>query len=88
MRIAPDHANIGRFICLHEQTLVHGFFEALTRTVLDKTTTSTSCLAGDGTVIEAACSHYRLLKEEALRTRVSDARARLQQATLKRQIEQ
>ena len=85
--IAPDHANIGRFICLHEQTLVHGFFEALTRTVLDKTTTSTSCLAGDGTVIEAACSHYRLLKEEALRTRVSDARARLQQAPLKQQAE-
>jgi transposase len=63
--IAPDHANIGRFICLHEQALAQAFFEALTRTVLDRTTTSTSCLAGDGTVIEAVCSHYRLLNEEA-----------------------
>ncbi len=26
--ITPDHANIRRFICLHEQTLVHGFFRS------------------------------------------------------------
>ena len=30
-------------------------------------------LAGDGTVIEAACSHYNLLKEESVRSRVSKA---------------
>ena len=28
--IAPDHANIGRFICLHEQIMAQDFFEALT----------------------------------------------------------
>ena len=75
--IAPDHANIGRFICLHEQIMAQDFFEALTRTILTKTATSTARLAGDGTVIEAACSHYRLLKEDAVRARVSEAQARL-----------
>ncbi|XKH59044.1 IS1182 family transposase [Halomonas sediminis] len=85
--IAPDHANIGRFICLHEQALAQEFFEALTRTVLARTATSTACLAGDGTVIEAACSHYRLLREEAVRTRVSDALTRHQQTPLEQQDE-
>lgn len=54
--IAPDHANIGRFICLHEQTLSQAFFEALTHTILARTGASTACLAGDRTVAEAACS--------------------------------
>lgn len=85
--IAPDHANIGRFICLHEQALSQEFFEALTRTVLARTGTSTACLAGDGTVIEAACSHYRLLKEEAVRAQVSEARIGHQQASLEQQDE-
>lgn len=85
--IAPDHANIGRFICLHEQALSQTFFEALTRTVLARTGTSTACLAGDGTVIEAACSHYRLLKEEAVRARVSKARIGHQQALPEQQDE-
>jgi len=85
--IAPDHANIGRFICLHEQIMAQDFFEALTRTVLTRTATSTARLAGDGTVIEAACSHYRLLKEDAVRARVSEAQARLQQASPEQQGE-
>jgi transposase len=85
--IAPDHANIGRFICLHEQALAQEFFEALTRTVLTRTATSAARLAGDGTVIEAACSHYRLLKEEAVRARVSDARTHHQQAPREQQDE-
>tara|TARA_R110000796_G_scaffold200418_2_gene316437 strand:- start:3650 stop:4273 length:624 start_codon:yes stop_codon:yes gene_type:complete len=85
--IAPDHADIGRFICLHEQALSQTFFEALTRTVLARTGTSTACLAGDGTVIEAACSHYRLLKEEAVLARVSKARIGHQQALPEQQDE-
>ncbi|HZJ92676.1 MAG TPA: transposase [Thiopseudomonas sp.] len=85
--IAPDHANIGRFICLHEQIMAQDFFETLTRTILTRTATSTARLAGDGTVIEAACSHYRLLKEDAVRARVSEAQARLQQASPEQQSE-
>lgn len=44
-------------------------------------------LAGDGTVIEAACSHYNLLKEESVRSRVSKAKARHQQAPQEQQGE-
>jgi len=32
--IAPDHANIGRFIVLHEDSLSQEFFESLTRAIL------------------------------------------------------
>lgn len=72
--IAPDHANIGRFIVLHEDSLTQGFFESLTRAILKAGDGSGSTrLAGDGTVIEAACSHYSLLKEEAVKARAEAA---------------
>lgn len=71
--IAPDHANIGRFIVMHETTLTQGFFESLTRRILKATGASNHRLAGDGTVIEAACSHYKLLKQEALQKRAEEA---------------
>lgn len=78
--IGPDHACIGRFIILHEDSLSQGFFEALTRTVLKETGSDSQHLAGDGTVIEAACSHYNLLKEEAVREQAAAARVALDQA--------
>jgi transposase len=71
--IAPDHANIGRFIVLHEKSITKGFFESLTRSILQATGAGSSHLAGDGTVIEAACSHYHLLKKEALRAKIAAA---------------
>ena len=71
--IAPDHANIGRFIVMHEASLTQDFFESLTRTILKATHSSNTRLAGDGTVIEAACSHYNLLKEEAVKARSATA---------------
>ncbi|MDO9051525.1 MAG: transposase [Methylotenera sp.] len=71
--IAPDHANIGRFIVMHEESLTQDFFESLTRTILKATHSNNTRLAGDGTVIEAACSHYNLLKEEAVRARSAAA---------------
>jgi transposase len=77
--IAPDHTNIGRFIILHEQSLTSSFFEALTRNVLKSTSSNGDRLAGDGTVIEAACSHYKRLKEEAIRERAKKAAAALQE---------
>ena len=76
--IRPDHTNIGRFIVMHHESLIQEFFESLTRLILKNIGSSSNRLAGDGTVIEAACSHYRLLKEEALRARLE--RARQQQA--------
>lgn len=73
--ICPDHANIGRFIALHEDLIGGAFFEQLTRTVLRETGSEGKRLAGDATVVEAACSHYRLLKREAAREHAERTRA-------------
>jgi transposase len=78
--ITPDHANIGRFIVLHEASLTQDFFESLTRAILKASASSSKRLAGDGTVIEAACSHYGLLKEEAVRDNALRAREALARA--------
>lgn len=77
--ICPDHAIIGRFIILHEASLSAEFFEGLTRSVLKATRSDNKCLAGDGTVIEAACSHYRLLKGEAAKEQADSARRKAEQ---------
>lgn len=79
--ITPDHASLGRFLLKHEAILSHDFFEALTRTILKQTNTSTTLLAGDGTLVEAACSRYRLLKAEAVRERLSQAQHCYEQST-------
>jgi hypothetical protein len=71
--IAPDHANIGRFILMHEELITTEFFESLTRSILKVTGSSSNRLAGDGTVIEAACSHYNLLKAEAIKQKIAEA---------------
>ncbi len=72
--ITPDHAAIGRFITLHEESLTQSFFESITASILKATGAKSSRLAGDGTVIEAACSHYNLLKREAILARAEAAK--------------
>lgn len=72
--ITPDHAIIGRFIVLHAASLTHEFFESLTRTVLRACRSSNQRVAGDGTVIEAACSHYKLLEEQAVKAQTEAQR--------------
>lgn len=76
--IAPDHTNIGRFIGMHEASLTQGFFEGLTSSILAATGSRSTRVAGDGTVIEAACSHYKLLKEEAMKARADVAQRELE----------
>ncbi|WP_126353811.1 transposase [Mycoavidus cysteinexigens] len=78
--ITPDHANIGRFIVMHEESLTQGFFESLTGSILKASHSNGKRLAGDGTIIEAPCSHYKLLKEEAVRERVIKAHQALEKA--------
>ncbi|CAM2189261.1 hypothetical protein PSAC2689_90003 [Paraburkholderia sacchari] len=78
--ITPDHAKIGRFVSLHEDSLTQGLFESLTRTILKACGSASTRLAGDGTVIEAACSRYNLPKEEAVRARAQAAMAALERA--------
>ncbi len=56
--ITPDHANIERFIVMYAASLSHDFFESLTRSILKVSGSNVERLSGDGTVLEAACSHY------------------------------
>lgn len=72
--IFPDHANIGRFINLHKASLTGDFFDALAQLVLKKTNSNGQRLAGDGTAIEAACSNYNLIREEAAKAALEEAR--------------
>jgi transposase len=72
--IHPDHSSIGRFIQCHEALLSEAFFMALTQRVLKVTQSDSQVVAGDGTVIEAAASRYRLLKAEAVQQVAEQAR--------------
>jgi len=76
--IYPDHSNIARFITLHGESFSSDFFEGLTKTVLKQTGSTADRLAGDGTVLEAACSHYNLLKGEAAQLQLQEARRQAQ----------
>ena len=75
--ICPDYSVIGDFINRHSEQIQGDFFIALTRSILKKTNSSCGIAAGDGTVIEAACSYYNLLKEEAVLTRRKKAEEEL-----------
>jgi len=77
--IMPEHANISHFIVMHEELLKQDFFESLTRLVLHTCGSDSARAAGDGTVIEAACSHYKLRKEEAIKEHAQAMRERLAQ---------
>ncbi len=72
--IAPDHSVIGQFICRHASLISGRLFESLTTAVLKRSGSNKGELAGDGTVIEAACSHYGLLHQEAVKARQQAAR--------------
>jgi transposase len=62
----PDHSTIGKFIQLHSVILSEEFFVALVKSLMIRLRLAPGTLAGDGTVIEAAASHYRLLCAEAV----------------------
>ena len=63
--ICPEYSVIGAFINRHSEQIQGNFFIAPTKSILKKTGSSCNTVAGDGTVIEAACSYYNLLKEES-----------------------
>ena len=65
--LCPNHAAIGRFIQLHEESISGDFLAALIGTVLRVTGTGVTTLAGDGTVVQAAASNYHTIKLEAAR---------------------
>lgn len=65
--ICPDHASIGRFIVLHHDSFCDDLFRQITASALTATDSDGGCVAGDGTVVEASCSYYGLLHEEAIK---------------------
>lgn len=64
--VFPDRSSIGRFIQRHAELLSEEFFIQLTQRVLKATKSSVCSVAGDGTIIEAASSRYRLMRQEAI----------------------
>jgi transposase len=62
--IFPDFSSIGYFIRRHQETLSEEFFINLTKSILKVTRSGVRSLAGDGTIIEAAASRYRLMRQE------------------------
>ena len=53
-----ENGETGAFINRHSEQIQGNFFIALTKSILKKTGSSCNTVAGDGTVIEAACSYY------------------------------
>jgi transposase len=62
----PDHSTIGKFIQLHAEVLSEEFFVALVKSLISKLRLGPGTVAGDGTIVEAAASHYRVLRTEAV----------------------
>jgi transposase len=71
----PDHSTIGKFIQLHGEMLSEEFFVGLVKSLMSKLRLAPGTVAGDGTVIEAAASHYRLLRSEAMTEAACQAQA-------------
>ena len=86
--ILPDHSIIGRFIQRHATLLSEAFFETLTRQVIRVTGSDTRTVSGDGTVIEAAASRYRVVKKEALNQSLEQARQAVGEAPQDKRCEQ
>lgn len=72
--ILPDHSVLGRFINRHEQELSESLFSGVVAATLKRTGSGRESLAGDGTVVEAMSSHFRVLKREAAAERLEQLR--------------
>lgn len=64
--IFPDYSSISNFINRHDDILCDEFFINLTRCILKVTRSGVRSVAGDGTIIEAAASRYKLMKQETI----------------------
>ncbi len=71
--LQPDHSTIGEFLRRHAAGLTESFFITLTSQLCRQLKLTAGTVAGDGTVIEAAASRYRLLQAEAAREAASQA---------------
>jgi transposase len=84
----PDHSTIGKFIQLHSVILSEDFFVALVKSLMSKARLAPGTVAGDGTVIEAAASRYRLLRAEAVLEAACTAQAAAEASPTDNQLAQ
>lgn len=73
----PDHSTVGKFIQLHAEVLTEEFFVALVKHLIVRLKLMPGVVAGDGTVVDAAASSYRLLRAEAMLQAAEETKARL-----------
>lgn len=78
--LMPDHSAIGRFLNRHASLIGKEFFEDLTRAVVKLVGEFNGTIAVDATVIQAAASRLRTIKQEAARAVAAEAKARAQAA--------
>lgn len=78
--LAPDHTTIARFVARHEALLSDDFFVQVTSKVAKHLGATSSEMAIDGTVKEAASSAVRALKREALDRKRAEAKEELEVA--------
>lgn len=77
--IIPDYSSLCRFILFHQEHIHEGFFEDLTRQIVQRLHAKTDTLAIDGTVVQAAASRWRLIQQEAAREEALRSAERAQQ---------
>lgn len=70
----PDHSTIGDFINRHSEELTQEFIRSLVQSLAKRMKLQSGVVAIDGTVVEAAASHYRRLKTEAAQAAAEQAR--------------
>lgn len=63
----PDHSTIGKFVLRHAEVLEGELYARILADMILHLKLRLDVLSGDGTVVQAWGSHYRALKEEALR---------------------
>jgi len=78
--LRPDHSTIGKFINRFSGVLTEKYFIELTRMLLSKLSMQSGDVAGDGTIIEAASSRYKLIRLEAAREAAERAQSEAQKA--------
>lgn len=70
----PDHSTIGKFIVAHRVWISDAGFHAALQAAIHGLGLKPGDAAIDGTVIESAASHLRMLKQEAARAEAAEAK--------------
>ena len=78
--LQPDHSTIGDFFSRHREVLSEEFFVTLVKDLARRVKLPAGVVAGDGTVVEAAASHHRMLTLEAAQLAAERARATAERA--------